>query len=547
MATDKLLSIDDLSVSFATPGGDVDAVRHISFDIGEGETVALVGESGSGKSVTALSVLQLLPYPVARHPSGSVRFQGDEIMGADEAALRGIRGNRISMIFQEPMSSLNPLHTVQKQIAETLILHKGLSEAEARARVLELLKLVGLANAEQRLTAYPHELSGGQRQRVMIAMALANEPDLLIADEPTTALDVTIQAQILKLLKDLQAEFGMAMLFITHDLGIVRKIADRVCVMREGEIVEAGETASLFADPQHEYTQRLLAAEPKGSKIAPEESAPLIIEGDDVKVWFPIKKGLLRRTVDHVRAVDGISVTVRAGQTVGVVGESGSGKTTLGMALLRLEQSTGGIRFEGRDIQALSVFDLQPLRRQMQVVFQDPFGSLSPRMSIGEIIAEGLRIHDPDGDAASRDAKVVEALQDVDLEPDSRFRYPHEFSGGQRQRIAIARAIVLRPRFIVLDEPTSALDMSVQAQIVDLLSDLQRKYGLAYLFISHDLKVVRALSDHVIVMKDGKVVEQGATEAIFDNPVEPYTKALMAAAFDMEFDERVVAEGVVRM
>ena len=547
MATDKLLSIDDLSVSFATPGGDVDAVRHISFDIGEGETVALVGESGSGKSVTALSVLQLLPYPVARHPSGSVRFQGDEVMGADEAALRGIRGNRISMIFQEPMSSLNPLHTVQKQIAETLILHKGLSEAEARARVLELLKLVGLANAEQRLTAYPHELSGGQRQRVMIAMALANEPDLLIADEPTTALDVTIQAQILKLLKDLQAEFGMAMLFITHDLGIVRKIADRVCVMREGEIVEAGETASLFADPQHEYTQRLLAAEPKGSKVAPEESAPLIIEGDDVKVWFPIKKGVLRRTVGHVRAVDGISVTVRAGQTVGVVGESGSGKTTLGMALLRLEQSTGGIRFEGRDIQALSVSDLQPLRRQMQVVFQDPFGSLSPRMSIGEIIAEGLRIHDPDGNAASRDAKVVEALQDVDLEPDSRFRYPHEFSGGQRQRIAIARAIVLRPRFIVLDEPTSALDMSVQAQIVDLLSDLQRKYGLAYLFISHDLKVVRALSDHVIVMKDGKVVEQGATEAIFDNPVEPYTKALMAAAFDMEFDERAVAEGVVRM
>ena len=380
-----------------------------------------------------------------------------------------------------------------------------------------------------------------------LAMALANEPDLLIADEPTTALDVTIQAQILKLLKDLQAEFGMAMLFITHDLGIVRKIADRVCVMCDGEIVETGETASLFADPQHAYTQRLLAAEPKGSKSAPEDGAPLIIEGDDVKVWFPIKKGLLRRTVDHVRAVDGISVTVRAGQTVGVVGESGSGKTTLGMALLRLEQSTGGIRFEGQDIQGLSVSDLRPLRRQMQVVFQDPFGSLSPRMSIGEIIAEGLRIHDPEGDAAARDEKVAEALQDVDLKPDSRFRYPHEFSGGQRQRIAIARAIVLRPRFIVLDEPTSALDMSVQAQIVDLLSDLQRKYGLAYLFISHDLKVVRALSDHVIVMKDGKVVEQGATEAIFDNPVEPYTKALMAAAFDMEFDERAVAEGVVRM
>ncbi len=545
--TDKLLSVDDLSVTFDTPGGAVEAVRHISFDIGEGETLALVGESGSGKSVTALSVLQLLPYPVARHPNGSVRFQGDEVVGADESVLRSIRGNRISMIFQEPMSSLNPLHTVQKQIAETLVLHKGMSETAARARVLELLHLVGLANAEQRLTAYPHELSGGQRQRVMIAMALANEPDLLIADEPTTALDVTIQAQILKLLKDLQAEFGMAMLFITHDLGIVRKIADRVCVMCEGEIVETGETAKLFAAPQHEYTQRLLAAEPKGTKTAPGEGAPMIIEGDDVKVWFPIKKGLLRRTVDHVRAVDGITVTVREGQTVGVVGESGSGKTTLGMALLRLEQSTGDIRFEGQDIQGLPVSDLRPLRRQMQVVFQDPFGSLSPRMSIGEIIAEGLRIHDPDGDAAARDAKVVEALQDVDLEPDSRFRYPHEFSGGQRQRVAIARAIVLRPRFIVLDEPTSALDMSVQAQIVDLLSELQRKYGLAYLFISHDLKVVRALADHVIVMKDDKVVEQGATEAIFENPVEPYTKALMAAAFDMEFDERAVAEGVVRM
>lgn len=547
MATEKLLSIDDLSVNFDTPSGVVEAVRHISFDIGKGETVALVGESGSGKSATALSVLQLLPYPVARHPSGSVRLQGDEVMGTDETALRDIRGNRISMIFQEPMSSLNPLHTVHKQIAETLILHKGMSEIEARARVLQLLKLVGLVNAEQRLTAYPHELSGGQRQRVMIAMALANEPDLLIADEPTTALDVTIQAQILKLLKDLQAEFGMAMLFITHDLGIVRKIADRVCVMCEGEIVETGETVSLFANPEHEYTQRLLAAEPKRSKRVLEDAAPLIIEGEDVKVWFPIKKGLLRRTVDHVRAVDGISVTVRAGQTVGVVGESGSGKTTLGMALLRLEKSTGGIRFEGQDIQGLSVSDLQPLRRQMQVVFQDPFGSLSPRMSIGEIIAEGLKIHDPDSDAAGRNVKVVQALQDVDLEPKSRFRYPHEFSGGQRQRIAIARAIVLRPRFIVLDEPTSALDMSIQAQIIRLLSDLQRKYGLAYLFISHDLKVVRALSDHVIVMKDGKVIEQGATEAIFDKPVEPYTKALMAAAFDMEFDERTVAEGIVRM
>ncbi len=547
MAAEKLLTVDDLSVTFTTPDGAVEAVRHVSFDIAAGETLALVGESGSGKSVTALSILQLLPYPVAQHPNGSIHFQGTEVVGAGDAALRKIRGNRVSMIFQEPMSSLNPLHTVQKQISETLVLHEGMSETAARSRALDLLHLVGVANAEQRLTAYPHELSGGQRQRVMIAMALANEPDLLIADEPTTALDVTIQAQILKLLKDLQAEFGMAMLFITHDLGIVRKIADRVCVMCEGEIVESKETALLFAAPEHEYTQRLLAAEPKGTKTAPETNAPRVIEGDDVKVWFPIKKGLLRRTVDYVRAVDGITVTVHEGQTVGVVGESGSGKTTLGMALLRLEQSKGDIRFDGKDIQDLSESDLRPLRRQMQVVFQDPYGSLSPRMSIGEIIAEGIKIHDPDGDDATRDAQVIEALKEVDLEPDSRFRYPHEFSGGQRQRIAIARAIVLKPRFIVLDEPTSALDMSVQAQIVDLLNALQRKYGLAYLFISHDLKVVRALSDHVIVMKDGKVVEQGATEVIFENPTEPYTKALMAAAFDLEFDEQAVASGVVKM
>ncbi|NKB56150.1 MAG: dipeptide ABC transporter ATP-binding protein [Alphaproteobacteria bacterium] len=545
MPEEKLLTVNDLSVTFDVPDGAVDAVRHISFDIEAGETLALVGESGSGKSVTALSILQLLPYPVARHPSGSIRFKGTEVVGADETVLRGIRGNRVSMIFQEPMSSLNPLHTIQKQISETLVLHKGMSDTAARARVLELLKLVGVANAEQRLTAYPHELSGGQRQRVMIAMALANEPDLLIADEPTTALDVTIQAQILKLLKDLQAEFGMAMLFITHDLGIVRKVADRVAVMCNGEIVEAEKTEQLFAAPKHEYTQRLLAAEPKGVKSTPDSDAPVVIEGDDVKVWFPIKKGLLRRTVDHVRAVDGITVTVRAGQTVGVVGESGSGKTTLGMALLRMERSTGDIRFEGQDIQGLSIAELRPLRRQMQVVFQDPYGSLSPRMSIGEIIAEGLRIHDSEGAAAERDARVIEALQEVDLEPESRFRYPHEFSGGQRQRIAIARAIVLKPRFIVLDEPTSALDMSVQAQIVDLLNALQRKHGLAYMFISHDLKVVRALSDYVIVMKDGKVVEQGATETIFDNPTEPYTKALMAAAFDLEFDEQAVASGVV--
>ena len=545
MDEQELLIVDDLSVSFATPGGTVDAVKHASFTIERGETLALVGESGSGKSVTALSILQLLPYPVARHPNGSIRFKGTELVGAGESAMRAVRGNRISMIFQEPMTSLNPLHTIEKQIAETLTLHKGMSESRARARVLELLNLVGVRNAEQRLTAYPHELSGGQRQRVVIAMALANEPDLLIADEPTTALDVTIQAQILKLLKDLQQELGMAMLFITHDLGIVRKIADKVCVMCDGEIVEAGPTVDIFGHPAHAYTKHLLAAEPKGSKSEPSPDAPVVITGNDIKVWFPIKKGVFRRTVDHVKAVDGITVTVREGQTVGVVGESGSGKTTLGMALLRLERSTGGINFGGREIQGLPEDKLRPLRREMQVVFQDPYGSLSPRMSIGEIVAEGLRIHSDSNDAAELDARVVEALREVGLEPESRFRYPHEFSGGQRQRIAIARAIVLKPKFIVLDEPTSALDMSVQAQIVDLLTDLQRRHGLAYMFISHDLKVVRALADHVIVMKDGRVVEQGPADTIFDNPVEPYTKALMAAAFDLEFDEQAVASGVV--
>jgi microcin C transport system ATP-binding protein len=525
MAEEKLLTVDDLSVTFATPGGVVEAVKHVSFGIARGETLALVGESGSGKSVTALSVLQLLPYPVARHPNGSIRFHGEEVIGAGDAAMRKIRGNRIAMIFQEPMTSLNPLHSIEKQIAETLILHKGMSESAARARVLELLNLVGVRNAEQRLTAYPHELSGGQRQRVVIAMALANEPNLLIADEPTTALDVTIQAQILKLLEDLQQQFGMAMLFITHDLGIVRKIANTVCVMSDGEIVEAGPTETIFTRAEHPYTKKLLAAEPKGTKSAPTADAPVVIEGSDVKVWFPIKKGLFRRTVDHVRAVDG--------------------KTTLGMALLRLERSTGDIRFDGRDLQGLSTDALRPLRSEMQVVFQDPYGSLSPRMAVGEIVAEGLRIHEPGLSAAERDARVVEALTEVGLDPESRFRYPHEFSGGQRQRIAIARAIVLKPKFIVLDEPTSALDMSVQAQIVDLLTDLQKRHRLAYMFISHDLKVVRALADHVIVMKDGKVVEQGPADDIFDNPKEPYTRALMAAAFDLEFDEQAVASGVV--
>jgi microcin C transport system ATP-binding protein len=545
--SEPLLAVRDLDVTFAVPGGKVEAVRGVSFDMQKGETLALVGESGSGKSVTALSILQLLPYPVASHPAGSIRFKGSELVGAGERTLRGVRGNQISMIFQEPMTSLNPLHTVEKQISEVLFLHKRLSAPAARARVLELLDLVGVANAEQRMTAFPHELSGGQRQRVMIAMALANEPDLLIADEPTTALDVTIQAQILTLLKDLQKRFGMAVLFITHDLGVVRKVSDRLCVMQKGEIVEAGTTRQIFAAPQHPYTKRLLEAEPKGEKTPAAADAPVVMQAANVKVWFPIKKGVLRRTVSHVRAVDGISLTIREGQTVGVVGESGSGKTTLGMALIRLQGSEGEIAFEGRGIQGLSAKTLRPLRREMQVVFQDPYGSLSPRMSIGQIIEEGLKVHGIGGGETERDRLVVQALEEVDLDPATRHRYPHEFSGGQRQRIAIARAMVLKPRFVVLDEPTSALDRSVQAQIVDLLRDLQRRHKLAYMFISHDLRVVRSLSDYVIVMRDGVVVEQGPTDQIFQAPQEIYTKALMAAAFDLETAEEAVASGAIRM
>jgi microcin C transport system ATP-binding protein len=545
--TEPLLIVRDLDAVFDVPGGRIEAVRKASFEIAKGETLALVGESGSGKSVTALSILQLLPYPLASHPSGSIRFKGKELLGAGERTLRDVRGNQISMIFQEPMTSLNPLHTIEKQISETLFLHKGLSAAGARARVLELLRLVGVANAEQRLTAYPHELSGGQRQRVMIAMALANEPDLLIADEPTTALDVTIQAQILELLKDLQKRFGMAVLFITHDLGVVRKVSERLCVMQNGEIVESGPTARIFDAPQHPYTKRLIEAEPKGQKTPPAPDAPVVLRAADVKVWFPIKKGILRRTAGYVRAVDGISLTVHEGQTIGVVGESGSGKTTLGMALIRLQSSEGEIVFEGHDLQGLSSRTLRPLRREMQVVFQDPYGSLSPRMSVAQIIEEGLKVHGIGGDEDERDRLVVQALEEVELDPGTRHRYPHEFSGGQRQRIAIARAMVLKPRFVVLDEPTSALDRSVQAQIVDLLRELQRRHKLAYMFISHDLRVVRALSDYVLVMRDGVVVEQGPTERIFVEPREVYTKALMAAAFDLETAAEAVAAGTIRM
>jgi microcin C transport system ATP-binding protein len=541
--TAPLLEIRDLSVSFDTPGRAVEAVRHVSVDIEKGEVVALVGESGSGKSVTALSIVQLLPYPLARHPSGSILFQGQELVGAGESLLRRVRGDRIAMIFQEPMTSLNPLHTLEKQINEVLLVHKNMSRPAARARTLELLRLVGLSDAERRLRAYPHQLSGGERQRVMIAMALGNDPDLLIADEPTTALDVTIQAQILTLLKDLQARFGMALLLITHDLTIVRKMADRVCMMTQGEIVETGPTAEIFANPRHAYTRRLLAAQPKGAPQHAVADAPVIVEGAEIKVWFPIKRGFFGRTIDHVKAVDGVSVTVREGRTVGVVGESGSGKTTLGLALLRLQKSQGGIRFRGREIQGLHEKQLRHLRREMQVVFQDPFGSLSPRMSAAQIIEEGLRVHRLGDTPAERRRMIDEALAEVGLDPDSRDRYPHEFSGGQRQRIAIARVMVLRPRVVVLDEPTSALDMSIQAQIVDLLRDLQARHRIAYLFISHDLRVIRALSDDVIVMRAGRVVEQGTTVEIFERPRHPYTKALMAAAFDIAPVEAEVAEG----
>lgn len=532
--TEPLLQVKDLSVDFTVARRRTQAVRNISFYINKGETLALVGESGSGKSVSALSVLKLLPYPTASHPSGEVWFDGENLFEADEPAMRDVRGNRITMIFQEPMSALNPLHSIEKQVGEVLDLHQELTAEDRRAKVIELLKKVGLPNVERRLGAYPHQLSGGQRQRVMIAMALANTPDLLIADEPTTALDVTVQAQILQLLKDLQKEFGMAILLITHDLGVVRKFADRICVMTDGEIVERGSTEEIFQAPQKDYTKHLLDAEPKGTPTPSNPDAPLLLEAKDLRVWFPIKKGVLRRTVDHVKAVDDISFVLREGQTLGIVGESGSGKTTLGLAILRLLSSTGEITFNGDTISAFKTNDMRPLRKEMQIVFQDPYGSLSPRMSVGAIITEGLEVHGLAPQGEERRQLIGDALEDVGLPADAQDRYPHEFSGGQRQRIAIARAIALKPKFIMLDEPTSALDMSVQAQIVDLLRDLQQRYGLAYLFISHDLKVVRAMANRMIVMKEGKVVEQGMANDLFENPKTAYTRALMAAAFDLE-------------
>ncbi len=532
--TSPLLSVRDLSVAFAQGGKTQTAVDHISFDIAKGETVALVGESGSGKSVSALSVLKLLPYPAASHPSGQIMFDGADLLSLGEKDLRRVRGNKITMIFQEPMTSLNPLHTISQQIVEILKLHRGMGDKQARVRTLELLNEVGIRDPQKRLDAYPHQLSGGQRQRVMIAMALANEPQLLIADEPTTALDVTVQAQILELLDSLKKKNGMSMLFITHDLGIVRKVADRVCVMTKGKIVETGLTKDIFANPQHEYTRHLLAAEPKGKPPLADDTAKTVMSGRDIKVWFPIKEGFFRKTVDHVKAVDGIDVTVRAGQTLGVVGESGSGKTTLGLALARMISSSGKINFNGRDINQLSFNDMRPLRRELQIVFQDPFGSLSPRMSVSDIIEEGLKIHEPKLSDDERDSRVVDVLKEVGLDPETRFRYPHEFSGGQRQRIAIARAMVLKPRFVMLDEPTSALDMSVQAQVVDLLRELQAKHDLAYLFISHDLKVIRALANDVIVMRNGQIVESGPSRQIFEQPQSDYTRALMSAAFKIE-------------
>ncbi|QCM06253.1 ABC transporter ATP-binding protein [Agrobacterium tumefaciens] len=532
--TQPLLSVRDLSVAFHQGGATSVAVDQVSFDLMPGEVVALVGESGSGKSVTANSILKLLPYPAASHPSGKILFDGKDMLTLPERALRAVRGNDITMIFQEPMTSLNPLHTIERQIGEILELHQAITGAEARARTLELLLQVGIREPEKRLKAYPHELSGGQRQRVMIAMALANRPKLLIADEPTTALDVTVQAQILELLSDLKTRHGMSMLFITHDLGIVRKFADRVCVMTKGKIVETGTVEQVFTDPQHAYTRHLLAAEPKGEPPLSDTSKPVVLQGDDIKVWFPIKAGLMRRVVDHVKAVDGIDITLRAGQTVGVVGESGSGKTTLGLALSRLIASEGRISFIGQSIDSYSYEMMKPLRNRLQVVFQDPYGSLSPRMSVGEIVAEGLKVHERSLSADERDTRVAQALDEVGLDPATRWRYPHEFSGGQRQRIAIARAMVLKPRFVMLDEPTSALDMSVQAQVVDLLRDLQAKHELAYLFISHDLKVVKALANDVIVMRNGKVVESGPAAEIFADPQQEYTRALLAAAFNIE-------------
>jgi microcin C transport system ATP-binding protein len=541
MSEELCLCVRDLSIAFRSGGRETLAVDNISFDIIKGECVALVGESGSGKSATALSILRLLPYPAAHHPSGSIVFQGRDLLKLSEREMRQVRGDDITIVFQEPMTSLNPLHTIEKQIGEILLLHRGLTGTPARARTIEVLTQVGIPDPETRLKSYPHQLSGGQRQRVMIAMALANEPDLLIADEPTTALDVTVQAQIIALLKEIQTRTKMSLLFITHDLGIVRKVAQRVCVMKDGNIVERGPVEKVFNSPQHPYTQALLAAEPRPDPAPLQPQAPMLLETEDLKVWFPITAGLMRKVVGHVKACDGLTVELRKGETLGVVGESGSGKSTLGRAILRLISSEGPIAYMGHNLQGLKFKEMRPFRRDMQIVFQDPYGSLSPRMSVADIIKEGLQVHHPDMTQRERDERVVQALKDVGLNPDMRFRFPHEFSGGQRQRIAIARALVLEPSFIVLDEPTSALDMVIQAQMVDLLRDLQKRHNLTYLFISHDLRVVAALASRLLVMRHGLVVESGDAAELFRNPKTDYTRALFAAAFKLE----TAPEGVV--
>jgi microcin C transport system ATP-binding protein len=541
MSEDLSLCVRDLSIAFRSGGRETLAVDRISFDIKKGECLALVGESGSGKSATALSILKLLPYPTAHHPSGSILFHGQDLLQLSERDIRKVRGDDITIVFQEPMTSLNPLHTIEKQIGEILLLHRGLTGAPARERTLEVLSQVGIPDPASRLKSYPHQLSGGQRQRVMIAMALANEPDLLIADEPTTALDVTVQAQIIALLKEIQSRLGMSLLFITHDLNIVRRIAQRVCVMKDGKIVEQGAVERVFSAPEHPYTQALLAAEPRPDPAPPQPDAPVLLETNHLKVWFPITAGLMRKTIGHVKACDGLTIMLRKGETLGVVGESGSGKSTLGRAILRLISSEGTIVFMGNDLQGLNFKEMRPHRRDMQIVFQDPYGSLSPRMSVADIIKEGLKVHQPDLTERQRDERVIQALNDVGLDPEMRHRFPHEFSGGQRQRIAVARAVVLEPTFIVLDEPTSALDMLIQAQMVDLLRDLQKRHNLTYLFISHDLRVVAALASRLLVMRHGLVVEAGEAAELFRNPKSDYTRALFAAAFKVE----TAPEGVV--
>ncbi len=530
---EKLLRVHDLSVSFKTGDREVEAVRHISFELNAGETLALVGESGSGKSVTALSIMQLLPYPMASHPSGSIEYRGRELIGADAATLKVVRGDQIGMTFQEPMTALNPLHTIEKQISEVLILHQNMSAAEARIEVISLLEKVKIRDPEHRLSSYPHQLSGGQRQRVMIAMALANKPEILIADEPTTALDVTVQAEILELLNDLQASMGLAILLITHDLAMVEKFADKVAVMRAGELMEQGATGVLFSAPAHPYTKMLLDAEPGVREVKSMQDLSPVISCDDLKVWFPVKKGVLRRTVDYIKAVDGVSLRILEGRTLGVVGESGSGKTTLALALLRLIHSEGQIEFDGGSIDGLNSKQLKEIRPRMQMVFQDPYGSLSPRLTITEIVEEGLQAHNI-GNERSRQQDVISMLEEVGVDPASRNRYPHEFSGGQRQRVAIARAMIMRPKLVVLDEPTSALDRTVQGQIVDLLERLQSDHDLAYLFISHDLSVVRALSDEILVLQLGKLVEHGSASQVFESPEQAYTRRLIAAATEFK-------------